>query len=162
MTGGDGGGDEPNRDADAGTTPDADTVPDTDVSIRAARDDETGAIRHLLDAAMLTVPANLPERVAGGDALVAVPGEIGTESADVVGALVLDGTRVEAVAVRKRRRADGVGTALVAAAARRTDGPLTATFRPQVRPFYEALGFEVAERDERLFGTLAADADATR
>ncbi|SHH13092.1 GNAT family N-acetyltransferase [Halobaculum gomorrense] len=165
MTGDDGddGGDaESNRDADAGTTPDADTVSDTDVSIRTARDGETDAIRHLLDAAMLTVPANLPERVAGGDALVAVAGDIGTESADVVGTLVLDGTRVEAVAVRKRRRADGVGTALVAAAARRTDAPLTATFRTQVRPFYEALGFEVEERDDRLFGTLPPDADATR
>ncbi|WP_348613305.1 GNAT family N-acetyltransferase [Halobaculum rarum] len=160
MTDGDDG--TSNRGADVGTSPDGDTIPDTDVSIRTARGDEMEAIRHLLDAAMLTVPANLPDRVAGGDALVAVDEGIGAESPDVVGALVLDDTRIEAVAVRKHRRADGVGAALVAAAAERTDAPLTATFRPQVRPFYEALGFEVEERDDRLFGTLPADPDVTR
>ena len=156
MTGGDG-----ESDPDADTTLDADTVPETDVSIRTASGDETETVRRLLDAAMLTVPADLSERVAGGDALVAVTEGDSSELADVVGALVLDGGHVDAVAVRRSRRAAGVGTALVAAAARRTDGPLTATFRPQVRPFYEALGFEVEERDERLVGTLPADADVT-
>lgn len=160
MTGGDDG--ESKRGADGDTAPDAGTESEADVSIRTARGDEADAIRHLLDATMLTVPPDLPERVAGGDVLVAVEERIGSESTDVVGALVLDGGHVDAVAVRKHRRADGVGTALVAAAARRTDAPLTATFRAQVRPFYEALGFEVEERDDRLFGTLPADADVTR
>jgi len=150
---------EPNRGADGDAAPDVGTAADADVSIRAARGDETEAVRRLLDAAILTVPPDLPERVAAGDALIAVEGGIGPESADVVGAVVLDGSHIDAVAVRRSRRAAGVGTALVAAAAERTDAPLTATFRAQVRPFYEALGFEVEERDGRLFGTLPADAD---
>jgi len=161
MTG-DGDRGESDRGGDVDTTTGADTITDADVPIRTARRDETDAVRRLLDAAMLTVPSDLPERVAAGDALVAVEEWGGPESADVVGALVFDGTRVDAVAVRKSRRADGVGAALVAAAAERTDAPLTATFRPQVRPFYEALGFDIERRDERLFGTLPADADVTR
>jgi GNAT superfamily N-acetyltransferase len=52
-------------------------------------------------------------------------------------------THVETIAVRPRRQAEGVGTALVRAADATTDGPLTATFRPAVRPFYERLGFEI-------------------
>lgn len=139
---------------------------DDGVSVRTARGDEVGAIRRLLDAAMLTVPDDLADHVAAGDALVAVAGGDGAaadgpggvdDDADVVGALVLDGGHVDSIAVGKPRRADGVGTALVAAAAERTDGALTATFRPQVRPFYESLGFEVADRDGRLFGTLGGD-----
>ncbi|MFC7097422.1 GNAT family N-acetyltransferase [Halobaculum marinum] len=116
--------------------------------IRPARDSEADAIRHLLDAAMLTVPADLAERVAARDALVAVDGGDGDDhggDGDVVGALVLDGSHVESIAVRKSRRAEGVGRALVAAAVERTDAPLTATFRRQVRPFYEALGFVIEE-----------------
>ncbi|GAA0215205.1 GNAT family N-acetyltransferase [Halobaculum roseum] len=130
-------------------------------SIRPARGDDADAVRRLFDAAMLSVPDDLADRVAGGDALVAVDADTAGETDDpaVIGALVLADSHIDAIAVRKRRRADGVGTALVAAAAGRTDGPLTATFRPQVRPFYESLGFEIEERDGRLFGTLArADA----
>ncbi|MFC7071420.1 GNAT family N-acetyltransferase [Halobaculum lipolyticum] len=126
---------------------------DDDLRIRVARDSEADVIRHLLDAAMLTVPADLADRVAAGDALVAVDGGDGDDhggdgddhggDGDVVGALVLDGSHVESIAVRTSRRAEGVGRALVATAAERTAAPLTATFRRQVRPFYEALGFEV-------------------
>jgi GNAT superfamily N-acetyltransferase len=54
-----------------------------------------------------------------------------------------EATHVETIAVRPRRQAEGVGTALVRAADATTDGPLTATFRPAVRPFYERLGFEI-------------------
>ncbi|MFC6786957.1 GNAT family N-acetyltransferase [Halobaculum halobium] len=139
---------------------DGDGESGSDVSVRAARDDETEAIRRLFDAAVLTVPVDLSDRVGGGDALVALRGTERRAGADrdVIGALVLDGSHVDAVAVRRSRRADGVGTALVAAAGDRVDGPLTATFRSQVRPFYESLGFEVEERDRRLFGRLAGGA----
>ncbi|UIP00137.1 GNAT family N-acetyltransferase [Halobaculum sp. CBA1158] len=140
---------------------------DTAASIRPARDDDDDAVRRLLDAAMLSVPDDLAERVAGGDALVAVDDDTTGEAEGpaVIGAIVLDDGHIDAVAVRKRRRADGVGTAIVAAAAERTDGSLTATFRPGVRPFYESLRFEIetcGERDGRLLGTLPADRDVRR
>lgn len=151
------------------TDGDADPLDDTAdstaaASIRSARDSEADAIRRLLDAAMLSVPDDLPGRVAAGDALVAATREGGSteDDHDVIGALVLDDGHIDAIAVRKRRRAGGVGTALVAAAAERTDGALTATFRPAVRPFYESLGFTIETRDGRLFGTLAADANLSR
>ena len=158
---------------------------DDAVAVRVADPDDADAVRALLDAAMLAVPADLPARVAAADALVAVEAADGGDgwgnddkddsgpddgdggvnddrgdedgsdndgddgdAADgtagrVVGALVLDGRRIDGVAVRRSRRAAGVGAALVRAAAARGDGPLTATFRPGVRGFYESLGFEV-------------------
>ncbi|MFB6092753.1 MAG: GNAT family N-acetyltransferase [Haloquadratum sp.] len=56
-------------------------------------------------------------------------------------------TEIEQIAVHRSRRGRGVGTALVAAAADRVDGPLVARFRESVRPFYDALGFEVVAAD---------------
>jgi len=60
---------------------------------------------------------------------------------------VLDGDHVDAVAVRRRRRGQGIGTALVEAAADRRDR-LTAEFDADLRTFYEGLGFVVEETDE--------------
>ncbi|MES3518287.1 MAG: GNAT family N-acetyltransferase [Natronomonas sp.] len=61
-----------------------------------------------------------------------------------VGGLVLDGSEIAAVAVCRGRRGEGIGSALVAAAATRRQ-PLVAEFRRSVRPFYEALGFEITD-----------------
>ncbi len=80
-------------------------------------------------------------------ALVAVAREPADPGA-VVGALVLEGDRIEAVAVRRRRRNAGIGSALVAAAAERRER-LVARCDPDVRPFYESLGFDVAPVGER-------------
>lgn len=91
----------------------------------------------------------------------------------VVGALVLDAperegvaprpeevrpdTRhVDAIAVARRRRERGVGRALVEAAVERVGcDRLTAEFRPEVAPFYEALGFRIDPlTDGRRWGEL--------
>ena len=63
------------------------------------------------------------------------------------GALVLDGSKIDAVAVRRRRRGQGIGTALVEAASDRR-GRVTAAFDADVRPFYEALGFAIQPLSE--------------
>ena len=110
------------------------------VDVRPAREDELAEVMGILDAAMLEVDApvvraRIADRIGDG-VLVAV------EDGRLLGALVLDGAEVEAVAVRPGRRGQGVGTALVEAAAERR-GPLTAEFDDRVRPFYESLGFEV-------------------
>ncbi len=52
------------------------------------------------------------------------------------------GSHVHAIAVRKRARGRGVGTALLEAALER-EGALTANFDVGVRPFYRSLGFEI-------------------
>ncbi len=148
------------------------------VRVREATGDDLVATMNVLDGADLAVDAaRVRERIAAGDVLVAVADD------RVLGAVVLDpdgppwesnritdsrATHVVAVAVRRRRRGQGVGTALVEAAAALADaatahgdraGLLTAAFAPDVRPFYESLGFAVTgERpDGRLTGVLEGD-----
>lgn len=79
----------------------------------------------------------------------------------VLGALLFETVRrrsaaeIEAVAVRPGRRGQGIGTALVRAAAERRD-VLVAEFDAQVRPFWRSLGFEIGDLNEpgRYFGRL--------
>jgi len=74
----------------------------------------------------------------------------------VLGALVLEGREITGVAVRRRRRDQGIGRRLVEAAAARR-GTLVAEFDAAVRPFYEALGFVVESvGDGRFRGRLDA------
>lgn len=129
------------------------------VEVREATPDDRLGVRRVLDAAMLDVRDDLPERIEAGDVLVACE----TEGDPVLGALVLvpgksgqhedgGGAHVDAVAVRRARRGQGIGTELVRTAAERHPR-LTAEFDPGVRPFYESLGFEIAEHDDgRLWG----------
>lgn len=127
------------------------------MEVRVAREGELPAVMTVLDSGLLPTPAGrVREAAESGDVLVAV------ESARVLGALVLDpdgptcGARVVAVAVRRRRRGQGIGTSLVGAAADR-HGSLAAGFAARVRPFWSSLGFEVEPADEpgRFVGTLA-------
>ncbi|WP_129114639.1 GNAT family N-acetyltransferase [Halegenticoccus tardaugens] len=102
----------------------------------------------ILDGALLEADAETVRgRVADGAVMLA------ETDGHAVGTLVLDGTHVEAVAVRSSRRGRGIGTALVEAAADRAD-ELTVDFDPRVRPFYESLGFDVERRAGRLYGRL--------
>jgi N-acetylglutamate synthase-like GNAT family acetyltransferase len=115
--------------------------------IRRARPADHGRAVELLDAAMLEADADrLRGRIGRGSVLVA------EADGRVVGVCVLAdrdaATEISQIAVHRSRRARGVGRRLVEAAAAEADGPLTATFRRQVRPFYESLGFEVAPATE--------------
>lgn len=128
------------------------------VRVGPAEPDDLAAVMTVLDAGGLAADAGeVCERTAAGDVLVARAGRGGA----VLGALVLDGNEVEAVAVRPGRRGRGIGTALVEAAAERAAGEddrLVAAFDAGVRPFYESLGFEVGPADEpgRYRGVLGA------
>lgn len=115
--------------------------------VRSARSADCDAAVELLDAAMLEVdPEAVRRQIEAGETLVA---DAGTR---LVGVCVLnpgaEATEITQIAVHRSRRARGLGRELVEAAAARTDGPLTATFRAQVRPFYEAVGFEIEPADE--------------
>jgi GNAT superfamily N-acetyltransferase len=116
------------------------------MTVREAHPDEHAAVMNVLDGAMLDVD---PDRVAS-DATTTL---VAVENDRVLGALVLDGEGILAVAVRRSRRGQGVGTALVEAAAAGRER-LVAEFREEVVPFYESLGFDVgpADEDGRLRG----------
>lgn len=120
--------------------------------VREARPNDRLPILRILDGAMLeTDSEGIEAAIDRGETLVA------HENDRILGALVFDGSHIEAVAVRRNRRDQGIGSALVGAAAARTNR-LTATFASNARPFYESLGFEIESRDEgRLYGRLDHD-----
>jgi GNAT superfamily N-acetyltransferase len=119
--------------------------------IRKATVRDLPDVMNVLDGAVLEADAAAVRDCIADDAvLVAV---VGDDPERVLGALVLDADHIDAVAVRRRRRDRGIGTALVEAAAERRDR-LTAEFDADLEPFYEKLGFEVepGEKAGRLRG----------
>jgi len=119
--------------------------------VRPAREGDRADVLGVLDAGFLhTDPDHVAERIAAGTVLVAV------EEGRILGALVADGERIVAVAVRPNRRGQGIGRSLVEAAADRW-GRLIAAFDEGVRPFYESLGFEIAPAGDRYRGVLWPD-----
>lgn len=135
------------------------------VSVRPAATDDLSGVLGVLDAAALETDAEqIRNRIEHDDVFVAVrdaaDGERAPEAASendtgrdtVLGAIVLvqpesdesapNAAHVDAVGVRRRRRGQGIGGALVRAAAEEYDR-LTAAFDGGVRPFYESLGFTV-------------------
>jgi GNAT superfamily N-acetyltransferase len=128
----------------------------TDVTVREATPDELASVLGVLDGAALETDADrVRAGIDRGDVLVAVPagaaggtdGAASSDSGTPVGALVLDGSEIANVAVRRRRRGQGIGTALVEAAAAGRDS-LVARFDGDVRQFYESLGFETERVEE--------------
>lgn len=118
------------------------------MDVREADTDALPAVMTVFDGALLATDVDAVRAAADrGDLLVA------DADGRVLGACLLDGERIRAIAVRRSRRDQGIGTALVEAAAARRDR-LVAEFDPRVRPFWESLGFEVepAEEPERYRG----------
>lgn len=110
---------------------------------RIARPTDLPAVMNVLDGASLAVDAeSVRERIDAGTVFVAVI------DGRVLGACVLDGERIEAIAVRRRRRGQGVGRRLVECAAASTPDALSAEFDRRTRSFYDALGFDVEPTDE--------------
>ena len=144
--------------------------------VRLARPDDHVAAMRVLDGSLLDVDAaTVRERIGRDAVLVAIAETNGVDDAAerVVGVLVLDAPEregvaprpeevrpdsrhVDAIAVTRRRREQGVGRALVETAVERVDcDRLTAEFRTEVAPFYEALGFRVDPlTDGRRWGEL--------
>lgn len=117
---------------------------DRTVEVRQARPSENATALSILEASLVRIA---PADLVSGETLVAV------DRSRILGVLVLDGEEVVGVAVRPRNRGQGVGTALMEAAARRRDC-LEVAFEPAVQPFYESLGFDIESTvdSERLRG----------
>ncbi len=126
------------------------SAPPPELEIREATGGEIADAVAVLEAAMLEVDVERVRASGDGAVLVAIPDGGGRDAPErvVVGALVLDGREIAALAVRPRRRGQGIGSALVGAADERVDGTLVAGFDADLRPFYERLGFAV----ERIGG----------
>ncbi|MDZ7701004.1 MAG: GNAT family N-acetyltransferase [Halobacteriales archaeon] len=126
------------------------------MEVRPATDGELPAAMTAFDGGGLAVAAErVRAGIGDGRVLAAV------EADRLLGALLLephtapDTAEIEAVAVRPGRRGQGIGTALVAAAAERHER-LVAGFDPRVEPFWASLGFEIEPGDgaDRLIGRL--------
>lgn len=119
--------------------------------VRRARTEDLPAVMNVLDGADLAVsPALVEEHLETDHVLVSE-----SESGTVVGALVAvprpSGAHVEGIAVRPRRRGQGVGSALLEAAAARWDR-VTADFEPRLGEFYRSNGFLVTSTGDRYRG----------
>jgi len=122
------------------------------VAVRPATDADLPAVLNVLDGAALETDYDrVSDRVPADDVFVAVPED---DPDRVLGACVLDGAEVLAIAVRLRRRDQGIGTALLGNAARDRER-LLAQCDADVIPFYESLGFDVRRLDDgRYVGLL--------
>lgn len=136
---------------------------DRSFAIRRARADDFSGVLSVLDGANLETDADTIGNAIGREAvLVAESDAAGSATGTLLGALVLDGNEVVQIAVRRRRRGQGIGTALVheaMGAVADDHSHLIAEFDAAVRPFYEALGFEIepATEADRLVGRIRSD-----
>ena len=122
------------------------------MNVREARPDEHLAVRSIFDVAMLDLPDFPAKKLL-----------VAAEDDRVLGGMAVEtdgfGERgeIHAIAVRPRRRGQGVGSRLVGEAERRWN-PVVAEFDERVRPFYEALGFDIESTDgDRFRGRKPGD-----
>ncbi len=126
------------------------------VAIREATAEDSAAVRNVIDGANLALDDERFEAGLAGDGAYVAESE---GRGVVVGALVCDGQEVLAVAVRPRRRDQGIGSELVEAALADRDR-IVAEFDPRVRAFWESLGFDIgsAGDGDRLRGVFEVQA----
>lgn len=105
--------------------------------VQEATQEDLPAVMTVFDSAMLETDVDtVSEAIDRGDVLLAV------RENRILGACLLVDEEIVAVAVRQKRRDQGIATALVEAAAEERDR-LVAEFDRKVRPFWDSLGFEV-------------------
>lgn len=151
----------------------ADCLPEH-VTVRVATIEDHVAVSRVLDGALLDVDG-LQQRLADGSVLVATldDGTMDRTSPSVVGAVVVatEGAddrsaptdwpacpHVRSIAVRRKHRRRGIGTALLRAATDRWS-PLVADFDADARSFYVAFGAECAQAADGRHWALLADRD---
>lgn len=112
------------------------------MTVESAAAADLAAVMNVFDGADLDVSARAVERGIAADRVLVARSGTGT----VLGSLFIGATapaRIAAVAVRQRRRGQGIGTALLCEATTRWS-PLVASFDPDLAPFYREAGFAVS------------------
>ena len=110
-----------------------------EISIELAVENDAAAVITLFDQSLLAFDrATITPRIEREAVVIAR-----TEQR-LCGAHLNAGRHVEAIAVRPSHRNRGVGRAMLKEMADRR-GPLTASCREQVRPFFESLGWSTYE-----------------
>ncbi|WP_136717599.1 GNAT family N-acetyltransferase [Halorientalis salina] len=105
--------------------------------VQEATQEDLSAVMTVFDSAMLETDVDtVREAIDRGDVLLAVRED------RILGACLLRGEEIEAIAVRQKRRDQGIATVLVEAAADDRDR-LVAEFDRRVRPFWNSLGFDI-------------------
>lgn len=112
------------------------------MQVRPATAEEVPTVMTVFDSAMLETDLETIRAAARNDDLL-----VAVESERVLGACLLVGEAVDAIAVRPGRRGQGIGRALVEGAAERRDR-LVADFDPRVRPFWASVGFEIESAED--------------
>lgn len=120
------------------------------MTVREATTGDLPAVMNVLDGADLAMTADTVSRRIEAN-MVLVAGDRRTPLGALVAIPRREGVHIEAIAVRRRRRDQGIGTSLVEAAADRW-GRLTARFDPPVSDFYDSLSFDLEPRGERCWG----------
>jgi GNAT superfamily N-acetyltransferase len=125
------------------------------VTIGEAPGDRVAGAIGVLEGAMLEIDPGrvrgLADGAADGAVLIATAADRPSRSDDrgaVLGTVVVADRTIEALAVRPRRRGQGIGSALVRGAGARVGGSLEAAFDPHLREFYAQLGFTIERVSE--------------
>ena len=118
-------------------------------NIRSATIPDLPSIMNIIDGSMLQLDLNIVQsRISSKEVLVA------DSSETILGILVSTGNTIEVIAVRSKRRDQGIGSALVKTAAKNSNKPLIAEFDKESLQFYQKLGFSISPKtDGRYLGS---------
>jgi GNAT superfamily N-acetyltransferase len=114
------------------------------MNVRPAKKDEKPAVWNVLDGGLLELEAQTLDAALDDDRVLVA---VGSSREVILGALVVVESEILAVAVRKRRQGQGIGTGLVEAALDRY-GPLNAAFDERVRHFWETFDCRIEDLTE--------------
>ncbi|HIJ12550.1 MAG TPA: GNAT family N-acetyltransferase [Halobacteriales archaeon] len=118
-------------------------------NIRSATIPDLPSVMNIIDGSMLQLDLKIVQsRISSKEVLVAESSET------ILGILVSTGNTIEVIAVRSKRRDQGIGSALVKTAAKNSNKPLIAEFDKESLQFYQKLGFSISSKtDGRYLGS---------
>ena len=113
---------------------------------RSAIPSDIPYIMNIIDGALLQTDLKmLKTRISRRDVIVA------ESHTAIIGVIILAENVIDAIAVRSKRRNQGIGSALVFAAAEQIGSPLTAEFDLTSLSFYQHLGFLISPLGENKY-----------